>query len=279
MRWFVLNVLAPGAFEPEPEPLVKGGLAHAALKDTLEGLRAQTGSARLTRGRLTLARELLGAALERNEPDHPLSVSAERRPGARRRLRADLERYLDHAAEVESPLEPAFLEVGFGIEADDGRGEPSALPAFEFSPGSRLRGRIDRVDVSGSGEAVVYDYKSSFAPPPARWVGEGKLQVPLYMRVVEELLGRRVAGGFYQPLSGADLRARGLLDGDGAVELDCVRGDTRPHGEVQELLDAAIAAARTAAAEAGGGALEARPLTCAFGKGGCEFPTICRCEA
>ena len=232
----------------------------------------------MSTARLALARELLGAALERNEPDHPLSVSPERRPGVRRRLRADLERYLERAAEIGDPLEPRFLEVGFGIDADAGRGQASALPAFEFGPSSKLRGRIDRVDVSDVGEAVVYDYKSSYAPAPARWLAEGKLQVALYMRAVQELLGLEVVGGFYQPLSGTDLRARGLLDSDGGVQLECVRGDAREHGEVQELLDGALAMARAAVAEAGRGEIEARPATCAFGKGGCEFPTICRCE-
>ncbi len=278
MRWFVMSVLGPGAFDPEPEPLVRGGLAHAALNDTLEELRAETGSARISKGRLTLARELLSAALERNEHEHPLSVAPERLPGARRRLRADLERYLSFAAEADSRLEPRFLEVGFGIDADAGRGEESVLPAFEFGPSSRLRGRIDRVDVSDAGEAVVYDYKSSFAPAPAKWVDEGRLQVALYMRAVEELLGLRVVGGFYQPLSGSDLRARGLLDGDSGVQLDCVKGDIRESGDVRELLDEAIARAREAVAEAGRGEIEARPQSCAFGKGGCEFPTICRCE-
>ena len=132
--------------------------------------------------------------------------------------------------------------------------------------------------MSDAREAVIYDYKSSSAPAPAKWVGEGKLQVALYMRAVEELLGLRVVGGFYQPLSGSDLRARGLLDGDSGVELDCVKGDTRERAEVEELLDEAIARAREAVAEAGAGEIEARPQTCAFGKGGCEFPTICRCE-
>jgi ATP-dependent helicase/DNAse subunit B len=278
MRWFVLNVLRPGAIDPDPEPLVRGGLAHAALNDTFEGLRAETGSARLTPARLSLARELLGAALEHNEHEHPLSVAPERRPGARRRLRADLERYLEYASSVEDPLEPTFLEAGFGIEADAGRGEASSLPAFEFGRGSRLRGRIDRIDVNEAREAVVYDYKASFAPAPVKWVAEGKLQVALYMRAAEELLGLRVVGGFYQPLSGTDLRARGLLDEDSDVELDCVRGDPRPHEEIEELLDEAIARAREAVAQAGAGEIEARPETCMFGKGGCEFPTICRCE-
>jgi len=279
MRWFVMNVLRPGAFDPEPEPLVRGGLAHAALNDTFEGLRAETGSARLTGPRLPLALDLLQAALERNEAEFPLSVTPERRPGARRRLRADLERYLARTAEVENPLEPKFLEVGFGIDADAERGEESILPAFEFASGSRLRGRIDRIDVNDAREAVVYDYKASFAPAPGKWVSEGKLQVALYMRAVEELLGLRVVGGFYQPLSGADLRPRGLLDADSDVELNCVRGDIREDSGIQELLDEAIAAAGEAVAQAGRGEIEARPDTCSFRKGGgCEFPTICRCE-
>ena len=99
------------------------------------------------------------------------------------------------------------------------------------------------------------------------------------MRAVEELLGLRVVGGFYQPLSGADLRARGLLDADSGVELDCVRGDAREHEEMQELLDEAIASAREAVARGRRAASSRRgPRRCAFGKGGCEFPTICRCE-
>jgi ATP-dependent helicase/DNAse subunit B len=277
MRWFVERVLHPGAFDPEPEPFARGGLAHAALRDTLEGLRSETGSARLTPARLTRARQLLREALQINEADYPLSVVPERRPGVRRRLRADLERYLEHAAEADSPLEPRFLELGFGIGADDERGEESSLGAFELGPGVRMRGRIDRVDVDEAGQAVVYDYKSSDAPPQAKWLAENKLQVALYMLAVENLLGLDAAGGFYQPLSGPDLRARGVLDGESSVVLDCVRGDTQEHERVRELLGEALDAALAAAAQAARGELEARPRTCAF-RGGCQFPTICRCE-
>jgi len=284
VRWFVERMLRPGSFDPDAEPLARGGLAHAALKDTLEGLRRETGSARLTLASLALARELLIEALQNNEDEYPLSVAPERRPGVRRRLRADLERYLQYAAEAESPLEPSRLELGFGFAADDHgsalageHGEESSLPAFDLGGGVLMRGRIDRVDVSEGGAAVVYDYKSSLAPPPAKWVGERNLQVALYMRAVEDLLGVHAVGGFYQPLSGADLRARGVIEEDSGVELDCVRGDAREHDDVRELLDEALAAARGAAAEAGLGALEPRPQTCAF-HGGCMYPTICRCE-
>jgi ATP-dependent helicase/DNAse subunit B len=270
-------MLSPRAFDPDPEPLARGGLAHAALKDTLEGLRRETGSARLTAATLSRARELLAQALAENEPSHPLSVAPERRTAVRRRLHVDLDRYLTYAALQDSPLEPRELELGFGIGADDDRGEPSSLPAFELPGGMKLRGRIDRVDVGEGGEAVVYDYKASRALPAARWIKDGSLQVALYMRAVEQLLGLKAAGGFYQPLSGEDLRARGVLDGDSDVGLECVTPDIREHADLRELLDEAVTAARGAADEAGRGQLDPRSQTCAF-RGGCKYPTICRCE-
>jgi len=53
--------------------------------------------------------------------------------------------------------------------------------------------------------------------------------------------------------------------------------DVREGAEVRELLAEATAAAVEAAAQAGRGELRARPETCAF-RGGCMYPTICRCE-
>lgn len=275
--WFVERMLDPLALEPDPEPLARGGLAHAVLRDTLEGLRRESGSARLTLANLGRARELLALALAANEAGYPLSVAPERSMAVRRRLQADLERYLEHAAAADSPLEPIALELGFGFTQEDEHGQAGDLPALDLGGGMRLRGRIDRVDVSASGDAVVYDYKGSRAPAGARWIKDGNLQVALYMRAVEELLGRRVVGGFYQPLSARDLRARGVLDGDAGLELDCVAPDVYERAELHELLEEAVAGAREVAQEAGRGELQARPQSCAF-RGGCMYPTICRCE-
>ena len=271
-RWFVERMLRPDSPEPDPEPLTRGGLAHAVLRDTLAGLRERTGSARVTQVRLELARELLRDALERHAHEFPLSARAERVPSARRRLEADLERYLAHAAAQDSPLEPRWLEVGFGFED----GEKDGLPALDLGGGVRLRGRIDRIDVlPGTETAVVYDYKGARVTPGARWIEDGKIQLALYMRAAERLLGVRVVGGLYQPLGGVDLRARGVLDGGAGVGVECVRTDLMDASEIDELVAQAVEVARAAAAQAVAGEIEARPLTCAF-TGGCTHPAICR---
>jgi ATP-dependent helicase/DNAse subunit B len=276
VKWYVETLLDPATLEPEAEPLAQGGLAHEVLHETLEGLRMARGSARLDGASLPLALELLGQALERHEPARPLSVTAAGRAAIGRRLRYELERYLVYAAGAEGGLEPAELELGFGFAAEDERGEGSTLGPFELGGGVRMRGRIDRVDLTPAGEAVLVDYKSGKGTAVAKWEEERKLQLSLYMLAVEQLLGRPAVAGLYQPLSG-DLRARGLIDEDGGLELGLFKNDVLEHDQARELLEAAAATARTIAAEAARGELEARPGSCAWG-GGCSYPSICRCE-
>jgi len=276
VKWYVESMLAPGELEPEAEPLAQGGLAHEALNDTLGGLRSATGSARLDESSLPLALELLDRALETHEPTRSLSVSPERRAAIRRRLRFDLERYLTHAARSGSSLEPMALELGFGFEADDEKGEGSTLAPLDLGEGVRMRGRIDRVDLTPAGEAVLIDYKSGKVSAVAKWEREGKLQLSLYMLAVEQLLQREAVAGLYQPLSG-DLQARGLIDGGAELGIDSVRTDVLEHEDVRELLERAARIAREIAAQAAAGELEARPSSCAY-RGGCSYPSICRCE-
>jgi hypothetical protein len=252
------RMLDPAELEPEPEPLARGAVAHDALSDVLAGLRRERGSARVTPASLSRALELLRAALDERLAERPLSAGAERLAPARRRLCADLERFLVSEAERDSPLEPTHLELGFGFAGDgggaNGRGEEAdiesgqpELPALDLGDGRRLRGRIDRIDVDASGRAVVFDYKNKKVPLPSRWAADRNLQVPLYMRAAQELLGLDVVGGFYQPLSGESLKPRGVLDADSGIDLGCVRGDERAPEAVAEVVDDALATARAAA--------------------------------
>ncbi|MHB1810252.1 MAG: PD-(D/E)XK nuclease family protein, partial [Solirubrobacteraceae bacterium] len=272
MAWFVERLLSDEELQPEPEPLQRGSLAHAVLNDVYEGLRARSGSGRLTPARVPLALSLAAEALAAHEHEFPLAASGERLSAARRRLEADLERFIRSAAEQESTFEPVSLELPFGFPDD-----PASLPALELGEGVRLRGRIDRIDARG-GEAVVYDYKSGRVDSDrggGKWVQRRRYQMALYMRAISELTELVPVGGLYQPLSG-DLRARGVARGDVAGELGCVRTDGCEQDDLDELLREVSAAALTAAREARAGAVAPRPGTCAY-RGGCQYPTICRC--
>lgn len=277
VRWFVERYLHADDLEPDPEPLVRGKLAHAALERTLAGLREETGSAKVRPDTLDRARELLRAALEALARELPISPSPERVAAGTRRLEADLERYLTAAAHDGSAFEPRHLELSFGFQD----AEDASLPPLELQAPDgplRLRGRIDRVDVDSSGRrAQVIDYKTGEAVPGARWEQRGSFQAALYLRAAADLLGLDPAGAFYQPLSAPDARRRGLIEADADPALDVVGIDRRPADEVAAILDAIVGLATTAAAQARAGALEPRPETCSTR--GCAYPGICRCEA
>ncbi len=278
VAWFVERLLAPGRLDPDPEPFARGSLAHEALGRTFVALGEQTGSTRVTPATLELARSLLRDALAEAAPRYVLSTSRERAAATSRALAGDLERYLEQTASLGCTLEPRDFELAFGPFGEhEQHGEPSELPALELGGGFELRGRIDRIDVGAEGEVVVIDYKGASAPRGNRWIADGKIQVALYMLAAEQLLDARVVGGLYQRLRGEDIKARGAVLAGHELAEDCVRTDRYEAEELDELLAAALDAAREAAAAAAAGELEARPATCAYG-GGCAFPTICRCE-
>jgi ATP-dependent helicase/DNAse subunit B len=270
VKWFVDRLLAPEVLAPDPEPLLRGELAHTVLEDALRALAA--GGAGLTPERLDEAKRHLHAAMERHAADARISVNPERLRSALRRLEADLVRYLDHAAHAGSAMVPGHFELRFGGARDE-------LPAVPLAGGElRLTGRIDRVDVSpDGGEAIVYDYKGRSAPPAAKWLATAKLQIGLYMLALPHLLEIEAVGGLYQPLGAEDARPRGLLRADADPGLSAVATDRLDPGAYEERLDEVLAAALEAVRGIRSGALVPRPDSCAW-NGGCAHPSICRCE-
>ena len=143
----------------------------------------------------------------------------------------------------------------------------------------RVRGVVDRVDVDGAGHAVVRDYKSGARRPAwsaARWTEDRQLQVALYMLVVRELTGSEPVAGFYQPLRGDDLRARGVFVKGLPVGRAVVATDARAPEELDEMLADAAERAVALAASLRAGALEPCPQNCS--RDGCKYPAICRSQ-
>jgi len=203
-RWFVSHELGPQPLDPLPDPLVQGGLMHAALERLY---RERPGGDPLPRpGSLGAWRErgrelVAEIAAERGLGEHP----AER--AILRRVEALLERFLAEESERETGgFEPWLLEAGFGEE------EGSERPALEVDDWA-LHGAIDRVDRDSRGQALVIDYKLAGAVTPREKLEEeAKLQLQLYMVAVAEQWGAQPVGGLYHPLRGtSSRRPRGVV--------------------------------------------------------------------
>ncbi len=267
VKWFVERQLRARELVPDPEPMVRGALAHKVLEDTLE---SHADGRPLRPADAPRLRELAHAALQRHAARFPISTNPERLRSALRRLEADLVRYVDWACNANSEHAPESFELAFGGRND--------RPAVELG-GLRLQGRIDRVDVAPDGTAVLYDYKGSTAAPQAKWVADGKLQLALYMLALPHLLGLEAAGGLYQPLGGSqDPKPRGLIRAGADPEQELTKNDRLDDDAFAAVLDGALAAAQGAVAEIRAGRLEPRPATCGWRNGGCTHPSVCRAE-
>ncbi|MBV8999736.1 MAG: PD-(D/E)XK nuclease family protein, partial [Solirubrobacterales bacterium] len=228
---------------------------------------------------LPRALELLDAAL--GEQSHRIGAGRGEavRAGWARQVAADLRRYLTYEAGDGSDWPSLGLELRFGFES-----EPESLPPLELGQDVCVRGIIDRVDAENLGaptdpptHAIVRDYKSGSARPEhqgARWATDRQLQVALYMLVVRELLGLEPVAGFYQPLGGGDLRARGVFLAGETPGNRLVANDGRDPEQFEEMLDEARGRALALAARLRSGSLEPCPATCS--RDGCKYPGICR---
>jgi ATP-dependent helicase/DNAse subunit B len=273
VKWFVERFLRPEELAPDPEPMIRGQLAHKVLEEALQRLTAGGEPRPLRPADLPEVRRLAHEAIERCVAEYRLSASRERALAALRRLEADVLRYLDWAASTDSDHAPAAFEVTFGTR-------DSATPAVDLGGGLRLSGRIDRVDLDPGGSAIVYDYKGKTATAQAAWARDGRLQLALYMLALPEVLDgvRTVDGGLYQPLGAEKPQPRGLLRADVDRELDTVKTDRVDDDRFDEVLDDARRRAVATVAAIRSGRLVPAPGTCHWKGGGCSYPSICRCE-
>jgi ATP-dependent helicase/DNAse subunit B len=211
-RWFVSHELSPQPLDPLPDPLVQGGIVHAALCALYE---ERPGGAALPQPDsvglwISRGQELVdGIATARELGAHP----AERAMLAR--VKGLLARFLtEEANRGADGFEPWLLEQAFS------ESEGVEQPALELD-GWRLHGAIDRVDRAPDGRALVIDYKlSSKVTPRVKLEEQAKLQLQLYLIAVAELWDAEIVGGLYHPLRGtSERRARGLVREDAAAAL------------------------------------------------------------
>jgi hypothetical protein len=199
---YLLGLLGLDAAEEDPDdydPRERGALFHEIYETVFRTLA--------DRGRLPLAPEALPeafAALDVAIFRERARLAAE--PALRRLrggatlagLRADLATTLAQ----EAHREPARRTVPVRFELAFGEPEAGADVGFDLGRGSRLplRGKVDRVDRTAAGDLEVVDLKTGrrrASPGALRHAVDGKievrLQLPLYLDAVGQLLGRRAS--------------------------------------------------------------------------------------
>ncbi len=214
--WLHERLIAPKTIDAEADAMLRGQIAHTALNKLFAGLPKEVGTERVEPERLDESLRFLRRCLD--EALHGgvrLDLTDLQHAELEQTLWRDLEGFVRKEAELRLPLVPRRFEVSFGHE----RSAPELQRGLDLGDGIHLSGRIDRIDVDPlSARGIVQDYKSGRSAPSARQIdSELRLQIPLYMLVLRDLVGIEPLGGLYRALSGARA-ARGLLRAEAAEE-------------------------------------------------------------
>jgi len=209
-RWFVERSIDPKSMDAEPDAMLRGQVAHQTLHRFYNGLSKELGGLeRVTRETFDRALPFLERCLdEALDSWVRFDATALQRAELRHSLLRDLEGFLRDEAGSGMTLVPRKLEVSFGSE----RSAPELQRGLDLGDGLRVSGKIDRIDQDPFGaRGIVQDYKSGRTAHSAADIDrELRLQIPLYMLVLRDLVGIEPLGGVYRALSGKRPK-RGML--------------------------------------------------------------------
>jgi ATP-dependent helicase/DNAse subunit B len=207
--WLVERVIDPKNIDAEPDAILRGSVVHTALNRFYAALPRELDAERVTPenldGALDLVRRCLDDALESGVR---LDLTPLQAAELRETLLVDLEGFVRDEASSEMSFVPRRLEVAFGSD----RAAPELQRGLELPGGLRLSGKIDRIDIDPfSARGIVQDYKSGKGAHSARAIDrELRLQIPLYVLALRDLVGVEPLGGVYRALAGRR-STRGML--------------------------------------------------------------------
>ena len=277
-RYFLSNVLGIAAPE-QPEEVAtissmeRGSLLHSILERfirTAQQQRAIPASDQPwtddhRRQLIEIAEQAFQEAEQRGVTGKPLLWEL-----AKNKMLSDLERFLKEDAKLRRKhgVSPHAVECAFGFPEDE---HPTPLDTVEWSSDKtgtlRFRGKIDRIDLSSSGDTgLVLDYKSGktdyYKNMDKDPVQRGKrLQLPVYGLAARQLLGDGVNV----------LVAYWFVTEDGKF----VTRPPRKPGALDEMLDAFAPVVGTIAEGIGAGLFPANPGNEGNNCRNCDFKNLC----
>jgi ATP-dependent helicase/DNAse subunit B len=207
--WLVERVIDPKKIDAEPDPILRGSVLHVTLNRFYSSLPRELDAERVTPETLDAAIELVHRCLDDAlESGVRLDLTDLQAAELRHTLRSDLEGFLRDEAASAVQFVPRRLEVAFGSE----RAAPELQRGLPLADDLWLSGKIDRIDIDPfSARGIVQDYKSGKGAHSARDIDrEFRLQIPLYVLALRDLVGVEPLGGVYRALAGRRL-TRGML--------------------------------------------------------------------
>jgi ATP-dependent helicase/DNAse subunit B len=215
--WLIERIVSPRTIDAEVDPMLRGSVAHSALHKFYTGLPRELGHDRVTPENLERALGFLRRCLDDAlRGGVRLDLTELQAAELDESLWRDLQGFVRDEAESPLSLLPRRFEVSFGSD----RSAPELQRGLPLGDGLSLSGKIDRIDVDPfSARGIVQDYKSGRSAHSAKQIDdELRLQIPLYMLVLRDLVGIEPLGGVYRALAGARV-TRGLLHADAADDL------------------------------------------------------------
>ena len=206
--WLVERVIDPKKIDAEPDPMLRGQVAHTALNRFYASLPRELDSERVTpenlEGALELVRRCLEDALASGVR---LDLTELQEAELHHTLLADLEGFVRDEAVSEITFVPRRLEVSFGSD----RAAPKLTEAFHWSDLSALGLRRNRHRSFRAAEDDLQDFRVQRARSArGHRSRELRLQIPLYVLALRDLVGVEPLGGVYRALAGRRV-TRGML--------------------------------------------------------------------
>ena len=274
--WLFERIVSPKTIDAEADAMLRGSVAHSALHKFYAGLPKEVGHDRVTPENLERARGFMRQCLDdAMRGGVRLELTDLQEAELDEGLWRDLQGFLEDEAKSTIEFLPRRFEVGFGSD----RSAPELQRGLHLGENLYLSGKIDRIDVDPySARGIVQDYKSGRTVHSAKQIDdELKLQIPLYMLVLRDLVGIEPLGGVYRALAGARV-TRGLLHAEAGEDLPGFqKNDYLPGEEFWALVEMSRERALGYAQRIQAGDVKHDP------KGGtcptwCDLWTMCRVE-
>lgn len=192
-----------------------------------------------------------------------------------------INRFIEYERKQENDFVPEYFEVSFGKLRKDTSDEILSDPDPIQIDGVKLRGKIDRLEISESGKSFnVVDYKLSGAKPTFRELKEGiSLQLPVYLYAAGVLLGKKF-GKNYSPNEMIIYSLKYALEEFGKSTVSIKHARDKEITTIEQLINRTIEHIKNYVYQISRGKFGLSPhenreqLVCRY----CQFKSVCRIE-